>query len=267
MNTSKYVPYDAIAKNIFIHSDFPEYPGMGGTGFFVKFPPYLDIFYVTARHCVYDNHGNGDPSCLRIHVSPDRNDFVKFDRCIEPDPNHPDQLQDIIIYHVDNDENKEVFDLLSNRALNLIHQDDADIYIENTVQTKQKLRTVGYPEMASRFIKNDDETECLEIQPRGFFGVAAKSHIDDHYAIVNTNWSHDYNGFSGSPILIFTPKSPLVTKDYLNRVELSKEDVHVIVIGILLMGSKEFTGIHFLNVNYITNAIAYFVNNSIEEIA
>lgn len=259
MNTSKYVPYESIAKNIFANRIVPECPGIGGTGFFVKFPPFHDIFYVTARHCVYDGNNYGDPSTLKILVENGKENYVKFDHFID-DCGEGDERQDIIIFHVDNLSDKYTLNILNNRALELWHQEDVEELIKQTVITRQRFRTVGYPDIASNLDYNDDKPH-LELRPRGFHGIAEISTVKDHFSIVNTNWEHVYDGFSGSPILIFAPKDPLISREFLNENELDKKDVHVIVIGMLVMGSKEFTGVHFLNINFITDAIAYYFNN------
>lgn len=256
MNTSEYVPYEAIAKNIFANKICPEFPGIGGTGFFVKFPPYLDIFYVTARHCIYSGDSYGDPSDLRIHVAYNRQDFIKFDSIIDQDSNNQ-EIQDFIIYHVDESNEEEILDILKERALVLWHQDDVDNFIKLTVKTKQRFRTVGFPEINSNIEYTDNGKSSLVLQPRGFHGIARESEIKEHFSIVDTNWKDEFHGFSGSPILIFTPKNTRVK----TQKNLPKDEVHVIVIGMLLMGSKEFNGIHFININYITNAIAFYINS------
>lgn len=256
MNTSKYVPYDAIAKNILNNDLCPEYPGFAGTGFFVKFPPYSDIFYVTARHCIYNNQGLGDPDALRILVSNDRLEFVYFDTHFD-NSRLEDDMDDVIIYHVSDSNNADVLEILNSRALTLSHQEDIEDWINFTVRTKQRFRTAGFPEDYSSFEYKDDETKPeLELTYRGFHGFAANSAVPKHYSITDTNWDGEFNGFSGSPVLIFTPIDPRKSMSE----DLPKEEVLVLVIGILLLGSDKFKGVHFLNINVITDLIAsYFL--------
>jgi|GEM_PF-3243556 hypothetical protein len=263
MNTSKYVPYDAIAKNLFHNDLCPEYPGFAGTGFFVRFPPYSDIFYVTARHCIYNNQGLGDPDSLRILVSNDRPDFVFFDSYFD-NSYLEDDMDDIIVYHVSDSNDPDVLEILNSRALRLHHQEDIEDAIKYTVNTNQRFRTVGYPEDYSSFEYIDDETKPeLELTSRGFHGIAANSAIPNHYSITDTNWEGEFNGFSGSPVLIFTPI------DHLRSIneDIPKEEVLVIVIGVLLLGSDKFNGVHFLNINVITDMIASYILETYSESA
>lgn len=167
-------------------------------------------------------------------------------------------MDDVIVYHVSDLNDADVLDILRSRALTLSHQEDIEDLINFTVFTKQRFRTVGFPEDYSSFEYKEDETKPeLELIYRGFHGIAANSAVPKHYSITDTNWVSEFNGFSGSPILVFTPIDPLKSMSE----DLSKEEVLVIVIGILLFGSNKFRGIHFLNINVITDLIAsYFLN-------
>jgi uncharacterized protein YcgL (UPF0745 family) len=43
-NTSQYIPYESVAPIMLENPLYPEYPFFSGTGFFLQFPPYDDIF-------------------------------------------------------------------------------------------------------------------------------------------------------------------------------------------------------------------------------
>jgi len=250
MNTSEFIPYDVVARNILVSKENPDFPGTSGTGFFVKFPPFLDIFYVTARHCIVDNDNKGDKSGLRVLVSSSegKDQLVDFDKIVEFSPAEGQDLEDVIIYHVNNLDDKK--GILSKRALELWHQDDVDDLLNNAVEREERLRAVGFPGV-NVSINYELETPVLMATVRGFHGIARKAEIDGYYSITDTNWKEVYDGFSGSPILYLANKRVSVGKPL-------KEDVAIIPVGILLLGSTS-KGIHFLNINAITDAIAGFL--------
>jgi hypothetical protein len=82
MNTSEYIQYNCIASVLLKNQDYPEYPyfRLSGTGFFVKFPPFETIFFVTGKHCVIDNDGKfqGDLEIALDQIPPNYNKKVIF---------------------------------------------------------------------------------------------------------------------------------------------------------------------------------------------
>lgn len=80
MNTAAFIPYDAVAP-IIIFDKNQKIPFYSGTGFFVKFLPFDDIFFITAKHCVVSDE-NIDFGQVYVHaiLRDYCKDSVLFDR-------------------------------------------------------------------------------------------------------------------------------------------------------------------------------------------
>lgn len=239
LNTSKYIPYQSVSGIILKHDDHPEYPFFSGTGFFVYFPPYETIFFITARHCVVDSNGEIKGNLkIPLQLEGDDNEAVPFVCYIETSyHDDPGEMEDVVAFVVD-DLPKEKHDLLMKRALRLQHQDDADYIIKAIIAQKGKVRTVGFPD-ASKSI--DYESNQATLQPRGFHAnLAGEGHFKNWLKIENGSWKDgSLNGFSGSPILALCPTT--------------ESEVLAIPIGIFLTTSQ------FLSINVATNLIAGYV--------
>lgn len=222
-------------------SDHPEFPFFSGTGFFVTFPPFDEIFFVTARHCIVRNGKVTGDIKIPYHPQQKGNEAIIFDKflCIE---NPEDQeLEDLLIYVVgDIPEDKKT--VLAKRALRLQHQDDVTAILDYLIHGKGKVRTVGFPGNSKSI---DYEKQSGVVRPRGFHGtLSGPSTIKNRYRIDDMNWKEsELEGFSGSPILEF---------------QFSHEGKIVpIPIGVLLTGSASQS--YFLNINVVTDLIAAYL--------
>lgn len=237
-NTAEFIPVESICPILLQSEDFPEYPYLSGTGFFVHFPPYEDIFFVTARHCTIDD-STGKPRGTVILTAPN-NQRIEISHSFQARYD-PETIEDIIVYKVDNprDETKSV-------ALRLQHQDDAETMIRLSIGEKQNLRVVGFPSSDKEY---DHDTKLLNAQPRGFYGkIGKKLKNRDTYTFDCINWKQsDLGGFSGSPVLALVPDG--------------SGEVLRIPLGVLILGTSKAQ--HFLSINLVTNTIAnYYLNLS-----
>jgi hypothetical protein len=129
MNTSEYIPFESVAPIIL---DAPEWTFFSGTGFFVYFPPFDDVFFVTARHCVIAPDGS-EKGVLKIPYHPDQQDreAIFFETRLEATYRGGDgEIEDVTVYVVGNvpPERKAI---LRQRALRLEHQDDVQALIDD----------------------------------------------------------------------------------------------------------------------------------------
>lgn len=242
MNTSEFIPFDSVAPILLESSAHPDWPFFSGTGFFVHFPPFNDIFFVTAMHCVRSpkNEELGNLK-IKYHHNQVGNDVVQFEEYLLVADAAGKELEDVAIY-VARDLGNEKTELLRKRALRLQHQEDAAALIDAIVQARQKVRTVGFPGV-SKEIKYDEAVAV--VQPRGFHGILEDSAgVVNHYKISEINWKDgELDGFSGAPIIAFCPN-------------LSGQ-VNVIPIGVLITGSAKAA--KFLSINVVTDSIACYL--------
>jgi hypothetical protein len=244
LNTSQYIPVDSVAP-IILESDIPDkILYFSGTGFFAYFPPYEDIFFITAKHCTIDNN-NEERGALKIkyHPNQDGNEVIIFDEYFLTKSSEEEEPEDLVIYVVGSvtSENRKI---LKDRALRLQHQDEAKLIIDSLVQNKGKVRTVGFPSVSKEICY--EEMRAV-VQPRGFHGTLnGESRMENRYQVDDLNWKEGgLDGFSGAPILALCPT---VGGEVLR-----------IPIGVLLTGSAICA--HFLSINVATNSIANYIAN------
>jgi len=249
---SEYIPYQSISFNLLVNEDFKEYPFLSGTGFFVHFPPYDYIFYITAKHCFTDM-SNSDidiletlklPYELNDNTKP-TNQAIQFSEILFGQDKNDDEYEDIVVFVVDNNKiSKEKVDLLKKRALKLSHQDVIKYILKTLCKNNENIRTVGFPTNSKKL---DYDTNLLTIEARGYYGkIKDNSSFRERYGFEEASWKDNaYNGFSGSPVLALIPNG----KGY---------DVDVVVIGILLTATSNRG--EFLSINFATNLIANYIN-------
>jgi len=246
MNTSEYIPFHSVAPIILRNDDYPEYPFFSGTGFFVKFKPFQHIFFITGRHCIYDNENNPKGQLIiPLSFNSKSKKKIEFVENITTQiPNEPD-LEDIAIYVVKNTAKQK--EILQKRCLRLINQEDSDLLLQIALGNKTKVRTVGYPATDEKGI--DYENQQASIQPRGFHGnVLEKSDDGRWYTVNNMNWKDNdkcISGFSGAPVLEFIPDP--------------KGGIEAVPIGVLLTGSKD--QMKFISITIITDLIAGYLKH------
>lgn len=250
MNTKQYMPFDSISPNIITCRDAREYPGLQGTGFFVIFPPYEYIFYITARHSVEDILKEDSNCCLQIPLQPGSKIAVPFSLRLECSTENclDSEREDIAVWVVDKEKlSSEEYICLKKRALKLIHQDDIRCLLTWGVCEKISVRAIGYPVHDMPDGKNcvNYDTQTMDLQPRGFHGVLAWDGMSPNQHIIqNTNWRGDtYSGFSGSPVIYLQP-------------ELGGK-VSCIPIGVIVRAGGKTA--RFVNINMVTDTIAAFI--------
>lgn len=240
-NTSKYIPYECIS-GIMIESDgFPEYPFWSGTGFYSFFPPYEEIFFITARHCIY---GERDELKGKVKVSLRMDGVCKKAvpfKCILETKyiDDPTDFEDIAVLVVD-EMPKEDKDFLMRKSLRLQHQDDVDAMIDLIMRINENIRTVGFPGVSKNI---DYENNKAEMQPRGFHGkIDGEGEFKNWYKFKLANWKDgELNGFSGSPILGLISTGP--------------NEAIPVPIGVMVTESQ------FISINVATNLIAEYLKS------
>jgi hypothetical protein len=242
-NTSDYIPVEAVVPIVLKHKECKEYPFLSGTGFFVMFPPYPDVFFVTARHCVFDD--NGTPlGSLQIPWSNSEGcrEAIPFSCCLSGKTGDSGKyFEDVAVFVVD-EMPKDRKSHLRERALMLKNQDDVNSLISYVNASRENLRIVGFPG-CSKYI--DFDSERLVAAPRGIFGKITQGSLkQDRYEVSELNWTGgEINGFSGSPVLSLNPTS--------------SGGVARIPVGVVVNGSsKKF---HAVNINVVTDLIAGWI--------
>lgn len=257
MNTTKHIPFEAAAPNIVRAEELEDFPGFSGTGFFVVFPPYGYVFYVTARHCLTsDNSSDEIGGCLLIPYVPGTTECVRLSAVLSTNiDNNPDEgREDLLVFVVDQEIDSDKHDVLEKRALRLEHQDEIDKLLGILVAEQGNVRAFGFPTHnhpnCRTFIDYDEPKS--EAQPRGFYGIIRQDGLKpNQYLIDQVNWREgDYNGFSGSPVISLHPVVP-------------DGDVLKIPIGIIVTASSNKA--RFLSINVATNLIAAFLLREVRE--
>ncbi|MHA3081559.1 hypothetical protein [Acinetobacter sp. ANC 5502] len=241
------MPHDSVVPIILKNNGYHFY---SGTGFFVYFPQFVnDIFFVTARHCLKDDSKDlflGDLKIPYKNSTEVGSPVIGFECFLETSyrDSEDQSLEDIIIGVVKKTtlENHKV---LKERALRILHQDDVDFLLENTIKVNGNFRTLGYPSVSKEIIYDDEGLEIKGVsKSRGFYGKFKKSTLfDNWYEMTNTSWKEgQISGFSGSPIIELIPKIA------------NLKEVEAVPLGVLV------TEKHFISINVVTNTIAnYFV--------
>lgn len=245
MNTTRYIPFYSVSAIILENKDYSDMPFFSGTGFFVNFPLFDEIFFVTAKHCIIGSDGK-ELGTVKIKYHPNQtdNESVNFHEYIlTKEVNAPveEETEDIAIFIVGRvtDEKQK---MLRSRALRLLHQDDIDLIIKKLKETKGSVRTVGFPSVSKDI---DYDQGVATIQPRGFHGkITGDGDLKNRYKIEGLNWKDGgLEGFSGSPILELLP-SP-------------DGNIVPVPIGVLVTGNVKSA--QFLSINVVSNTIANYL--------
>jgi len=242
-NTSKWIPYKSVAPIVLKNNDFPDHPFFSGTGFFVKFPPFPYIFFVTARHCVFDNK----ETCLGRLQIPWKNSVeckepIIFEECINAKTETSGGFFEDIAVFVIGDMLECKIQHLDSRALNLECQETVMNTIHYIRNKRENVRIVGYPGVSKCIDYNKRE---MAVQARGCFGtITPQPFTTERFEVSNLNWKgSDFDGFSGSPVLSLCPNS--------------SGGVTPVVLGVVSTGSsKKFSAV---NINAITDLIACWI--------
>ena len=237
-NTSKYIPFDIVAPIILENTEYPEYPFFSGTGFFVYFPPYEDIYFVTAKHCMLNNDDTKKGE-IKIPYVQGNHLAIQFSECFLT-KEHEDEVEfeDVIVLKVSDSDSKN-HELLKRRSIRLQHQNYVNSIITNTIKCKENIRLVGFPSVSKEL---DYDKKQAVAQPRGFYGkISDESTLIHRYKINNLSWvEENLDGYSGSPILSL-------------QASLNSSEVTPVVVGVLLTGTPSCA--EFISINVVTNLI------------
>lgn len=219
--------------------DYPEYPFWSGTGFYAFFPPFDEIFFITARHCIYD--GNDElKGKIKVSLRMDgiSKEAVPFKSILETKYFEGSaDFEDIAILVI-GELPKEDKEILMKRSLRLQHQEDVEQIIELIMSIDGNIRTVGFPSVSKEI---DYKNNKAESRPRGFHGkISGKGEFKNWYKFKSANWNDgELTGFSGSPIL--------------ELIQVSPGKVMPVPIGIMVTESN------FISINVATDLIAEYI--------
>ena len=268
MNSSKWIPWKSVVPLMLTNREvFADGPFYVGTAFWVKFPPYDDVFLVTAWHVIFDEKTGELKGSLSVPIEqhPDCRTLVRFSAIYHEHAEHP---EDVVICVVD-PEQKEQLEQIGPRCLVLDHQDDIADHLTAILALNGKLRTVGFPG-SDKAIDYDNGTAYA--RPRGFNGVLVEQVENGRYRLDQASWKDadgDMDGYSGSPILgLFPtemdldslPRKMAPTKD--GRIAVyydSNENIphRAVPVGVLVTGSNNIA--HFVSINVATELIACYL--------
>lgn len=242
-NTSKYIPYQCVSGIMIESEDFPEYPFWSGTGFYSFFPPYEEIFFITARHCIY-NEKDELKGKIKVSLKMDGvcKKAVPFERILETKYiEDPTDFEDIAVLVVGEVSKEDKYHLMRS-ALRLYHQDDVDSMIKSIMSVNGNIRTVGFPGVSKNI---DYENNKAEMQPRGFHGkIEGEDEFKNWYKFKHANWKDgELTGFSGSPIL--------------ELIQVRADKVVPVPIGVMVTNSQ------FISINVATNLIAEYIKSEV----
>ena len=242
-NTCKYIPYECVSGIMIEQESSPEYPFWSGTGFYSFFPPYEEIFFITARHCIY-NGKDGLKGNVKVSLRMDEvcKEAVPFDCLLETKYiDDPNSFEDVAVLVV-GEMLKEDKDYLMGRALRLQYQDDIDKIINLIMSINGNIRTVGFPGVSKDV---DYENNKAEMRPRGFHGkIDGEGELKNWYKFKHSNWKDgELSGFSGSPIL--------------ELIQVGPNEVIPVPIGVMVTKS------HFISINVATNLIAEYIKSEV----
>lgn len=238
-NTSKYIPYECISGIMIEREDYPEYPFWSGTGFYAFFPPYGEIFFITARHCIYDGENELKGKIkVSLRMNGISKEAVPFKSILATKYfDDPANFEDVAVLVVGDlpEEDKKI---LMKKSLQLQHQEDVERIIESIISIDGNIRTVGFPSVSKEI---DYENNKAESRPRGFHGkISGKGEFKNWYKFKCANWDEgELSGFSGSPIL--------------ELIQISSGKVIPLPIGVMVTESN------FVSINVVTDLIAEYI--------
>ena len=242
IHTAQFIPWGCVEPIILKHQEYPQ-PFFSGTGFFASFPPFSQVFFVTAKHCVVAPSGEFKGQIqIGFGAGTAGATCVPLDLMMTASlSGDPEDLEDVAVYVVGQVSPEEQA-ILEKRALRLNHRDEVDLILATAVQHHTKLRTVGFPGVSKEI---DYDTIRAVVRPRGFHGDAAAIDSDRRwFDLENMNWAEgDYEGFSGSPIIELLPTV--------------QGGVGIVPVGIMLTAGP--SKVRFISINVATDIIATYL--------
>ena len=226
-------------------------PFFNGTGFFVHFPPYKYIFYVTAKHCIEDSKLKELKVNLKISYTSEgtkpHDMEVSFSEYLFPHYEDTLEEEDLVICVVKKDIEMEKLKELKNRALTLENQKNIENLLLKLCKNGDNISLVGFPKEYQEI--NYDEKK-LSLEAKSYSGkIKNNSKSRLRYGFEEATWKKEiYNGFSGSPVFTIQPFQKIGESD----IKMSP-----IIIGVLLTATK-YRG-EFISINVVTDLIAKYI--------
>ena len=262
MNTKEYMPFDCVAP---IRFKVPEEPGYfyHGTGFFLQVDDSNDIYFVTAKHCVFDNDGKilGE---LMVHFDIEaKMSTVIFSEVFYGTRPNNEFPEDVAVYVVDMSilGQKE---LLLDRCLKSPTCSQVNTVLGHIIESEIKLRIIGFPHLSREYLDGHVQIQSLEhpdqavdvpalvieSSVRGLNGYLTQQG-GEHYLMEQINWpdTDALSGFSGSPVLHLEPNG--------------SGGYFPCPVGVILMGSNNMT--RFVSLNVVTDFIRQYLNNELKK--
>ena len=214
-------PAECVSPNLMSLESHEDYPGFGGTGFFVR--RGNDVFYMTARHCLTKQQDIDIAGlATRMHIpytltgsTRTTSDYVQFNEVISLRHNSediPGKFVDVIVLTIHRPADVSLYEKLLARAVKLPPNGG---WLDNFVQHptvkpdfdsgKGVLFTaIGYPSggTASKIVYHDGQPTEIITQSAKFTGYLGKGDGPDRYKLNNVSWEGNLDGFSGSPVFV-----------------------------------------------------------------
>ncbi len=212
------------------------YGGLAGTGCMVRFKQ--DLFLITARHIVKENHLDA----LLVFPNDETNESIPFKSCWVPHVNYEDSdCSDFILVRVEL-EKLIVAERSVMKVLDLERASDD----WRSAPHEQRFLIFGYPTEACKIEYHENRIMTTQHLMFGNFVGCSPSGFCYELEVVDFNGVTDLNGFSGSPVLS-------VPRVFGNHI-------HPSFCGMAIRGTKESGRIHFLDIAVLRKAIEYAVN-------
>lgn len=214
-------PTDCISPNLMSVEGMEEFPGFGGTGFFVRRSD--EVFYVTARHCLTKQQDVEIGSlAAQLHIpytltqsTRTTDDYVQFDEVISLKHNSddiPGQFVDVLVMTIHRPADADLYEKLLARAAKLPPNGRwLDNFVHHPVTRAQldhgngiPFTAIGYPSAGTATKIEYPERQPIEIvtQSAKIVGHIGKGTGPDRYMLNDVSWNGDMNGFSGSPVIV-----------------------------------------------------------------
>lgn len=196
---------------------YPEYPGIHGTGFFARKGNF--VIFITARHCLVNNNADDVRSVAsRLQVpyalegyKSSRKDYVEFDGVYSfshQSAEIPGKYADFVILTIKIRPGSWQDKHLRSRAAKLPPTGNwLDDYCRAQITEQFVLNGGNIPMLILGYPHEGTSTEVST--ERGIFtqrviasGMLRPGVYPYTMSLVNITWSHDLNGFSGSPVFL-----------------------------------------------------------------
>lgn len=211
------LPTDCVSANVVVDLNYIQYPGISGTGFFVK--RNCEVFYITALHCMRANPG-GDPPRIGTLMVPyhhtgstiSQDDFIQVNIGFTVGSSALDDCVDLIAFPVGKSKLSQDFDHLVARCAKL---PASSAWLEDYMASEHGRRAIdsgkcsayaighpqGSPKNAISYADEGGEsiisTEAVVLE-----GRVTKSTLDGHLAFQCDPSPYGFSGFSGAPVFV-----------------------------------------------------------------